>query len=80
MTSGWFTYSLVELKQRYRIEGPISSNIDEALSDYHCEIRDGFYIFWGRHKCQVNFVLYLCAYVFGSCAHVHAPMWLNFFL
>lgn len=55
MTSGWFTYALVELKQRYRIEGPISSNIDEALSDYHCEIRDGFYIFWGRHKCQVDF-------------------------
>jgi len=55
MTSGWFTYALVELKQRYRIEGSISSDIDEALSDYHCEIRDGFYIFWGRHKCQVEF-------------------------
>ena len=55
MASGWFTYALVELKQRYRIVGSISSDIDEALSDYHCEIRDGFYIFWGRHKCQVDF-------------------------
>ena len=55
MTSGWFTYALVELKQRYGIEGSISSDVDEALSDYLCEIRDGFYIFWGRHKCQVNF-------------------------
>ena len=54
LSTGWFTYSLLEIKQRFHIPGAISSNIDEALADYHTQIRDGFYVFWGSHKCQVS--------------------------
>ena len=54
LSTAWFTYSLLEIKQRFHIPGAISSNIDEALSDYHTQIRDGFYVFWGSHKCQVS--------------------------
>ena len=57
LASGWFVYSLIEIKQRFRIPGPISSDIDLSLADYHVQIRDGFYTFWGAHKCDVSFVL-----------------------
>ena len=57
LASGWFVYSLIEIKQRFRIPGPISSDIDQSLADYHVQIRDGFYTFWGAHKCDVSFVL-----------------------
>jgi len=52
LTTGWFTYALLEMKQRFRIAGPISSNIDHALAEYHLQVRDGFYLFWGKHKCD----------------------------
>ena len=57
MTTGWFTYALLEMKQRFRIAGPISSNIDHALAEYHLQVRDGFYLFWGKHKCDVSFLV-----------------------
>ena len=66
LATGWCVYSLIEMKQRFRIPGPISSDIDQSLAYYHVQIRDGFYTFWGSHKCDVSFALnfqfyfYLC--------------------
>ena len=52
IATGWFTYSLIEMKQRFLVQGPVSSDIDQSLSDYHTQLRDAFYIFWGKHKCD----------------------------
>ena len=60
LASGWFVYSLIEIKQRFKIAGPISSDIDQSLADYHVQIRDGFYTFWGAHKCDVSVVFISC--------------------
>ena len=48
---------MIEIKQRFRIPGPISSDIDQSLADYHVQIRDGFYTFWGAHKCDVSRII-----------------------
>ena len=52
------TYSLIEIKQRYRIPGPLSSNIDHALEMYHLQIRDGFYRAWSKHSCDVSLLFF----------------------
>ena len=52
ITAGWMLYSLLEIKQRYHIKGPVSCNIDHALADYHLQIRDGFYRVWSKHSCN----------------------------
>lgn len=46
------TYSLIEMKQRFNIQGPISSDIDKSLSEYNSQLRDAFYTFWGKHRCD----------------------------
>ena len=55
LSAGWMTYSLIEIKQRYHIKGPVSCNVDLALADYHLQIRDGFYRAWSKHSCNVSF-------------------------
>ena len=58
IAGGWMTYSLIEIKQRYRIPGPLSSNIDHALEMYHLQIRDGFYRAWSKHSCDVSLLFF----------------------
>ena len=53
ITEGWLTYSLVELKQRYNIPGPLFPNIDESLNLYNDKIQREFSKRWSKHKCNV---------------------------
>ena len=67
LAEGWFLYSLIEIKQRYLIEGfifvcselieinslgPLLANIDDSLSLYNDIVNKTFVIRWGSHKCS----------------------------
>ena len=54
LSAGWFTYSLLEFMQRNFISGPIHCNIDDALEYYHPKLREGFFQYWSRHRCNVR--------------------------
>ena len=62
LSAGWFTYSLIEIMQRYHISGPVHFNIDMALEHYHLQIRENFYRVWSQHSCDVRiyFIIIIC--------------------
>ena len=67
LTEGFFVYSLLEIKQRYHIEGTfccvfenftffrkghLVPDIDESLAMYQDQIKSVFSRRWAKHKCS----------------------------
>ena len=67
LSEGWFLYSLLEIKQRYLIQGfyffaclvfqflmsgPLLAKIDDSLEIYNKMINQTFVKRWGSHKCD----------------------------
>ena len=52
IAEGFFLYALVELKQRWNIEGPINPDIDLSLEKYLPKLKVDFGKVWAEHRCE----------------------------
>ena len=50
---GWFTYALLDLKQRYGIEGSIPADIDKAMYEYQFQLTEKFRQRWSSYRCNI---------------------------
>ena len=50
----WFTYALIELRQRYQLTGDIATNIETAMEENQYVLQDVFRQRWSTHRCNID--------------------------